>query len=62
MKAKLTGPVQCLKCKWEGQPKDLIETNNFEVVMCPNCKHTLIDFSNGNFIMDGIKADKVDIS
>lgn len=60
MKAKLTGPIECNVCKWKGQPDELKIEKSGEVVMCPSCKMLLMDFSDGNFLIQHITAQKLE--
>lgn len=59
MKVKLEGKVTCKKCQWSGLPKDLREEHNGLLVKCPNCSEVLMDFTNGNFIIQNLKAEKL---
>lgn len=62
MKAKLTGPVECKLCQWKGQPKDLVWEQDGDLIKCPSCEGTLMDFTNGNFLIQNIKADGLEFS
>jgi len=62
MKVKITGNVKCLKCGHECSPsglKDLSIENAFLKVVCENCNHVMVDFTEGNFLISDIKADEL---
>lgn len=47
MTVKLTGEVGCRLCDWTGEPKDLTEEEDKQVIKCPNCGGILIDMRHG---------------
>lgn len=62
MKIKIDGNVHCLKCAWEGNQSELQNENNGETLKCPDCNQVLIDTHDGNFIMQFVKADTLEVT